>query len=227
MPLKLAIRRGLDLLLYLTLCVMIGTGLLLVYKLPPRSQALEVIGWTRHEWGNFHMWISFLFVGLILVHLILNWSWLVKCAAKGHSWRIAAGLSTGGAIIAAFLLLPTPSHSSTRDQSTRSPRPATQKDPSGTKGVSYTKEIFPLLESSCISCHGAEKQRAGVRLDRRADLTASIDGQPPLVIPHESEKSPLIAIISGKIRLKKSAEDHLLPPDQVALIRKWIDDGAD
>jgi hypothetical protein len=106
---KLTIRRILNLLLYLTLCIMSGTGLLLAYRLVPGSRGgrgLEVLGWDRHDWGEFHTWVAYAFIALIITHLVINWSWLIKCAAKGRTWRIAAGLLAGAAIVGTFLLLP-------------------------------------------------------------------------------------------------------------------------
>ena len=110
---KLLFRRVLNLFLYLSLCVMIGTGLLMAYRLVPGSrggQGLEVLGWSRHEWGDLHTWVSYLFVALIAAHLAMSWTWLVKCAAQGRAWRLAAGLIAGAAIIGALLLLPVERH---------------------------------------------------------------------------------------------------------------------
>lgn len=106
---KLSLRRILNLFLYLIFSVMIGTGLLMAYRLVPGNrggQGLQVLGWSRHEWGDLHTWVSYVFVVLILAHLALSWAWLVKCAARGRVWRLAAGLLAGAAIIAALLLLP-------------------------------------------------------------------------------------------------------------------------
>lgn len=110
---KLAFRRTLNLFLYLSLCLMIGTGLLMAYRLVPGSrggQGLQVLGWTRHDWGDMHTWISYFFVALVVAHLGISWTWLVKCAAQGRGWRLAAGLLAGAAIIGVFLLLPIDRH---------------------------------------------------------------------------------------------------------------------
>ena len=110
---KLLLRRVLNLFLYLSLCLMIGTGLLMAYRLVPGSrggQGLEMLGWNRHEWGDLHTWISYLFVALVVAHLAMSWTWLVKCAAQGRAWRLAAGLLAGAAIIGTLLLLPVERH---------------------------------------------------------------------------------------------------------------------
>lgn len=101
--------RTLNLLLYLSFCLLTGTGFLMAFRLPPGSrggQRLEVLGWTRHQWGDLHTWISYLFIALVVIHLAMNWAWLAKVAAKGHLWRIAIGLIVGVSFIVAFLLLP-------------------------------------------------------------------------------------------------------------------------
>lgn len=110
---KLSLRRILNLFLYLIFCVMVGTGLLMAYRLVPGSrggQGLHVLGWSRHDWGDLHTWASYLFVALVAAHLAMSWTWLVRCAAEGRGWRLAAGLLAGAAIIGAPLLLPIERH---------------------------------------------------------------------------------------------------------------------
>jgi len=88
---------------------MAGTGLLMAFQLIPGSrggQGLEVLGWNRHEWGDLRTWVSYVFIALVVLHLVISWAWLAKVAAKGHLWRVVIGLIVGLAIIAAFLLLP-------------------------------------------------------------------------------------------------------------------------
>lgn len=106
---KATLGRILNLLLYLSFCIMIGTGLLMGCRLIPGArggQGLEVLGWNRHEWGALHTWVSYAFIALVAAHLAIHWSWLTKVAAKGHAWRLGAGLLAGAVIIGAFLLFP-------------------------------------------------------------------------------------------------------------------------
>jgi len=39
-------------------------------------------------------------------------------------------------------------------------------------------------------------------------------------------KSRLVAIVSGVIRMKRNASDHVLSAQDVALIKSWVDAGA-
>lgn len=102
-------KRMLDLALYLVACVTAGTGLLLAYRLPHgagNANRVIFLGYGRHEWGDIHTWIAFLGIILVMIHLVLNWQWLVKVAASTHIWRLAVGLFSGLLIVVAFLLLP-------------------------------------------------------------------------------------------------------------------------
>ena len=77
--------------------------------------------------------------------------------------------------------------------------------PSSQKGVTYAKDIQPLLESSCIRCHGAERPKAGLRLDSlESALKGSKDGK--VVIPGNSKESPLVLAVS------QLDEEKAMPP---------------
>lgn len=101
--------RTLNLLLYLSLCAMAGTGLLLQWRLPPGSQGgkgLSSLGLDRHAWGDIHFWIGFAFIIGCLLHLAIHWRWLTQIAAKARKSMLATGLLTGATIIAFFLFIP-------------------------------------------------------------------------------------------------------------------------
>ncbi len=63
------------------------------------------------------------------------------------------------------------------------------------KGVTYAKDIRPLLETSCFRCHGEERQKGELRLDSlEAVLKGGEDGK--VVVPGESKKSLLTAAVA-------------------------------
>ncbi len=58
--------------------------------------------------------------------------------------------------------------------------------------VTYAKEIRPLLEASCLRCHGEERAKADLRLDSlQAALEGGKDGK--VVVPGDSKNSLLVA----------------------------------
>jgi len=95
----------------------------------------------------------------------------------------------------------------------------------GPHKVAFWKDVYPILEQSCLSCHGLNKQLGGFRADRREDFFGK-DGSTPLVVPGRSAESPLIAIVSGLRKDMPRADVHRLPAKQVALLRAWIEAGA-
>lgn len=101
------VMRVINLILYLGSCVLLGSGLMLYYRLPSGSgNRLEVLGLSRHEWGDVHYWVALAMVVAAVAHLVLNWRWLQKIASASHLWRLVAGLVLGAMIVASFFLLP-------------------------------------------------------------------------------------------------------------------------
>lgn len=77
--------------------------------------------------------------------------------------------------------------------------------PADKTGLTYAKDIQPLLEASCLRCHGAERPKAGLRLDSlEAALKGSKDGK--VILPGNSKGSPLVLAVS------QLDEDKAMPP---------------
>src|SRR5262252_5347839 len=68
--------------------------------------------------------------------------------------------------------------------------------PSDKKGLTYAKDIKPILEASCFRCHGPDRQKGGLRLDSlEAVLKGGEDGK--VVEPKKSKDSLLVVAVSG------------------------------
>ncbi len=93
--------------------------------------------------------------------------------------------------------------------------------------VDFEKEVRPVLEKSCISCHGPEKQKGGYRLDLRDAALTGGDDHAPNIVPGHSDKSPLIAFVSGidENMIMPNKGDRLTR-EEIGLLRAWIDQGA-
>ena len=92
--------------------------------------------------------------------------------------------------------------------------------------IDFARDIQPIFAERCYSCHGAEKQKSGLRLDRKTNALAGGDSG-KILQPHKSAESLLIKYVSGldpeKIMPPKGER---LTTNQVALLRAWIDGGA-
>ncbi len=88
--------------------------------------------------------------------------------------------------------------------------------------------IAPLLENKCVHCHGAEKSKAGLRLDSFTALqNGSDDGA--VLKPGNAAQSPLIQ----RLLLPADSEDHMPPSGkpqltagEIALLKWWVNVGA-
>jgi hypothetical protein len=46
---------------------------------PGGEQVKQLLGLGRHDWGDIHFILALVFLGLILVHLVLHWTWIKTC----------------------------------------------------------------------------------------------------------------------------------------------------
>ncbi|MDR3677659.1 MAG: hypothetical protein P4N24_19420, partial [Acidobacteriota bacterium] len=92
--------------------------------------------------------------------------------------------------------------------------------------ITFTHDIAPIFQKNCIACHGSDKPQGGLRLDSEgATLKGGESGK--VVIPGDSEKSPLIKRLVGvgeDARMPIGADP--LPASQIKLIRAWIDQNS-
>ncbi len=93
--------------------------------------------------------------------------------------------------------------------------------------VDYNRDIRPILNKRCFGCHGPEKQRAGLRLDGMSFLHQGGD-RGPAIIAGAASKSLLIKAISGHDPDVPAMppKGQRMTPEEVALIRAWIDQGT-
>lgn len=94
-----------NVLLYLAGCALAGTGLLLELRLD-EGEAAAVAGVGRDEWGEFHFIVALVFLGLILLHVILNWAWIAGMFNRKRLVAIAVTIGVSLTLIGGLLLLP-------------------------------------------------------------------------------------------------------------------------
>ena len=93
--------------------------------------------------------------------------------------------------------------------------------------IDFAKDIQPILQKSCLECHGPEKPKGGLRLDsKEATLKGGKNGV--VLVPGQADKSE----IYRRITLPKDNDDvmpnkgDLLTKAQTDLVRDWINQGA-
>ncbi|MCH7728286.1 MAG: DUF1549 domain-containing protein, partial [Planctomycetes bacterium] len=92
--------------------------------------------------------------------------------------------------------------------------------------VNYAKQIKPILSNHCYSCHGALKRESGLRLDTAALARAGGDGGPAIVAGQASSSPLLERLVETDVDLRMPLDAPPLTAEQIALIIKWIEQGA-
>jgi Planctomycete cytochrome C len=118
------------------------------------------------------------------------------------------------------------------DDSSGGSSAATLPLPSIKTGVTFDTDIKPIFTASCMPCHsstGPKKPKAGLALDSLAGtIKGGRDGA--VIKPGDSAHSDLVLSVAhigdpdGFMPKGKNAKP--LTPDQIGLIRAWIDQGA-
>ena len=107
-----------------------------------------------------------------------------------------------------------------------SPEQLAQVPPAADHPINFTKEIKPLLEASCIKCHGKGRAKGDLRIDSLETLLKGGDSGPALV-PGKGAESLVVERVMGfdpdSVMPKKGTK---WTREQVALLRAWIDQGA-
>jgi mono/diheme cytochrome c family protein len=95
-------------------------------------------------------------------------------------------------------------------------------------GVTYATDIKPIFDANCVKCHdSAKKPKAHLALDSlEGALKGSKDGK--VVMPGDSANSDLVLAVAHVGDSMTFMPKHAKPlsPEQIGLIRAWIDQGA-
>jgi ankyrin repeat protein len=103
---------------------------------------------------------------------------------------------------------------------------AQQLGPAGTaEKVDFARDVQPLLRENCYGCHGPTQQKNGFRLDRRRD--AMRGGTLTVIGRGNGEASRLYLRLIGDRYGQQMPPTGALPPEQIAIIKAWIDQGAE
>ena len=101
-----------------------------------------------------------------------------------------------------------------------------QRPPETTAAVDYDKDVKPLLAQNCYSCHGAEVQQSGLRLDLRQNALRGGDYGPVIVAGKSGESKLIRRLVDGDGGMQMPPSGALLP-EEIGILRAWIDQGAE
>lgn len=122
-----------------------------------------------------------------------------------HNTKLTTAL-----LLAGFTMACGAAHAAEAQTAAPDPKPAarpTTLPPASTRqGVTFATDIKPLLDASCVRCHGGQKPKGNLRLDSLAGvLKGSEDGK--VLVVGDSAKSKIVASVA-RINPKTA-----MPPD--------------
>ena len=91
--------------------------------------------------------------------------------------------------------------------------------------VTFAKDIQPIMERSCWTCHGATTQLS--KLDLRTRESAMRGGaHGPALVPGNAEQSRIYRAVAHLDAIKMPMQGDKLEPEEIAAFKTWIDQGA-
>lgn len=192
----------------------------------PVTLASIVCGWLLAGSGDYegsnlfwHRWLGVALGVATFVLLTLHWCGLFRL----YRWALwptlallVAASHFGGSLThgSDFLAWPT--------------RKLTQSPGDLTAQTVHAAAIQPILDKYCVSCHGPDKSKGGLKMHSVADLLKGGDSGSVLEPPGAKE-----SLFGKRLALPLDDEEHMppegkpqLPPDLLAILNWWLDAGA-
>ena len=96
--------------------------------------------------------------------------------------------------------------------------------------VEFNRDIRSILSDNCFFCHGPDKnkRKADLRLDTQDGLHGK-DGEPGTVVagkPGDSELFRRVTSSDPEQKMPPAESGKSLTPRDIALLKKWIEQGA-
>ena len=92
--------------------------------------------------------------------------------------------------------------------------------------VDFVRDIQPIFRAHCQSCHSEQTAKGQLRLDNKASaMKGGISGA--VIVPGNSRQSRLLHRVRGEGGEKRMPlGGEALTPEQVELLQRWIEEGA-
>ena len=180
---------------------------------------------TRHLWGG-----TVLSIGVLLCLLARPW-WVTGavnrvypsaliCTLLAMAWTAHQGgsLTHGPNYLTEYMPAPLKHWLA----------PGSVQADARTAGSFYAKQINPILDANCVTCHGAGETKGGLRVDSYEFLMkGGKDG--PVIVPGQPDKSLLLQ----RVTLPPSHKQFMpaegkppLKPEEIAWLTAWVQQGA-
>ena len=101
----------------------------------------------------------------------------------------------------------------------------------GQEEIDFRRDIRPVLSQNCFRCHGPDEsaRKAGLRLDRQAVITQPLADGTRVIVPGDPAASALyqrMTAAHADDRMPPASSGLSVSPEDIELVRRWIDSGA-
>ena len=94
--------------------------------------------------------------------------------------------------------------------------------------IDFSRQIQPILAKRCYACHGPDKAEGGLRLNSKEAAFAKLESGTHAITAKDAAKSELLKRVTSRDEgVQMPPEGAPLTDSQVALLRRWIDEGAE
>lgn len=94
--------------------------------------------------------------------------------------------------------------------------------------VDFSTEVKPILNKHCIACHGGVKKSGGFSVLFREEALGNTKSGTPAIIPGHADDSELMRrLLAEDPEVKMPYKKKPLSEEEVDVLRRWIDEGAE
>lgn len=91
--------------------------------------------------------------------------------------------------------------------------------------LDFAHQIVPILREHCSDCHTGEEKKGGFSMNDREALLEGGENGEVLEIGNGTESWLIELITTDEKDIRMPPKGDRVPPEQVALLKQWIDDG--
>ena len=111
------------------------------------------------------------------------------------------------------------------------PQPIEIAEQDRAEPVDFEKEVLPILRKNCLACHNTTDAKSDLVLETPQTIQKG-GSQGPVVVPGQSGKSLILQVASHQAEPIMPPADNdrgagSLTPDELGLLARWIDEGAE
>lgn len=93
--------------------------------------------------------------------------------------------------------------------------------------VDFVRDVRPILQQRCYLCHGADKQKSGLRLDVKSEAFRGGDAYGPSIVAGNADASPLMQLAcETDPSLRMPLDSPPLTAEEISTLARWITEGA-